>query len=377
MTLSPAPGTHKPELAQRLQHTRISFFARISRNVARYHGDLGEKNSAGTRTRVALIAITALTLGFLIWSLRDFKLAALITDLQEMNWWWVALAILADVAVYTFQAQRWSMLLRPVEPASLWQTLRAVYVGLFGNEVLGFNAGEIVRCYLVTKWTKLPLSVSLASAVIERIFDGIWLSLAVLLTLRIVPRPHHAKLLIGSEYVLIGFVVIGGLLLGAAMFYPHHARTMLAGNSWKRHLRVLIDDLSLIGHSRYLYYAFFTSLGYLVFQTIPIWASFKGYGFEDLGLSYAFAAAVIMRMSSAVPQAPGNIGIYIATKYILTKILGVVPRDAENFAVVFWGIVTLRLIIGGIIALFVTGARFGELRRAARTEHRELEKSRR
>jgi uncharacterized protein (TIRG00374 family) len=337
---------------------------------------LGEKNPAGVRTRIALIAITALTIGFLIWSLRDFKLAALITDLREMNWWWVAIAILADVAVYVCQAWRWKLLLHPIEPISVGQALKAVYVGLFGNEVLGFNAGEIVRCYLVSRWTSLPFSVSLSSALIERIFDGFWLSLSIMLALRIVPHPHHMRLLMGSEYVLIGLVLAGAALLAIAMFYPHHAREVLTGNSWRRHLRVLIDDLSLIGHSRYLYYAFVVSLAYLLLQTLPIWASFKGYGFDDLGLKYALATAVIMRMGQAVPQAPGNIGVYILTRLILIRILNVVPRDAENFAVVFWGIVTLRLIIGGVIALFVTGARIGELRRAAHAEQRELAKSR-
>jgi hypothetical protein len=175
---------------------------------------------------------------------------------------------------------------------------------------------------------------------------------------------------------LIGLVLAGAILLGTAMFYPHHAREMLAGESWKRHLRVLIDDLSLIGHSRFLYYSFFVSLGYLALQTLPIWASLKGFGFDDFGWKYAFAAAVIMRMGQAVPQAPGNIGIYILTRIILVRIFNVVPRDAENFSVVFWGIVTLRLIIGGVIALIVTGARFGEVRRAAHAEQRELAKSR-
>ena len=337
---------------------------------------MGETKSAGTRTRVALTAVTALTVGFLVWSLRDFKIAELITDLREMNWWWVALAVAADIGVYVCQAWRWKTLLHPVEPVSLWQSVRAVYVGLFGNEVLGFNAGEIVRCYLITRWTSLPFSVSLSSALIERIFDGMWLSLGVMVALRLVPHPRHMRLLIGSEYVLAGLVLLGAALLGVAMFYRHRARAVLAGDSWKRHLRVLIDDLSLIGHSRYLYYALLLSLACLLLQAIPLYASFKGYGFDDLGFRYAFAAAVIIRMGSAVPQAPGNIGIYLVTREILLRIFNVVPRDAENFAVVFWGIVTLRLILGGLVALSLTGSRMSELRRAAHAERRELARSR-
>ena len=338
---------------------------------------MGEKNSAGTRTRVVLAVITALTIGFLIWSLRDFKIAELIADLREMDWWWVALAIVGDIGVYVCQGWRWRSLLHPIEPVSLWQSVKAVYVGLFGNEVIGFNAGEIVRCYLLARETSLPFSVALASALIERIFDGIWLALAGLIALRVVPMHQHMRrLLLDSEYVLVTLVLVGSAMLAVAMFYRQRARAMLAGDSWRRHLRVLIDDLSLIGHSRYLYYAFFQSLGYLLLQTVPLYASFRGYGFEGLGLAYSFAIAVLLRMGSAVPQAPGNIGIYIATREVLMRIFRVTPRDAGNFALVFWGIVTLRLIFGGLIAIFVTGTRFGELRRAAHAQHRELAKSR-
>ena len=325
---------------------------------------------------MALVAITALTIGYMIWSLRDFKIAELITDLKEMNWWWVALAISSDLIVYLVQSWRWKLLLHPVEPASILQTVRAVYVGLFGNEVLGFNAGEVIRCYLLSRWTSLPFSVSLASALIERIFDGIWLALAALVALRIVPRPRHMRLLMGSEYALIALVVVGSGLIALAMFNRSRARAMLEGSSWKRHLRVLLDDLSLIGHSRYLYYAFAVSLGCMLLQTVPVYSSFKAYGFDDLGLKYAFATAIILRMGSAVPQAPGNIGLYIAIKIILVGIFNVIPRDAENFALVFWSIVTLRMLIGGLIALWVTGARFGELRRAARAEQQQLSRSR-
>src|SRR5262249_54532362 len=97
----------------------------------------------------------------------------------------------------------------------------------------------------------------------------------------------------------------------------------------------------------------------------------------DLGLRHAFAAAVMVRLSSAIPQAPGNIGILAATTWILTEYLGVERTYGQRFAVVFWGIVTVRLIIGGIIALFVTRARIAALRRAAHADPRELEKSRR
>ena len=325
---------------------------------------------------MVLVVINVITIAALIWSLRQFKMAALVEDLRTMNWWWVALAIVSDIGAYTLQAWRWRLLLHPVEPVSLGQTLRAIYVGLFGNEALGFNAGEVVRCYLISRWTPLPFSVSLSSALIERIFDGIWLCAGLFIALRIVPRPKHMRLLIGSEYVLAAVVLAGAALLAIALFHRHRAQAALSGKNWQRHLRVLIDDLSLIGHSRYLYLSLSVSLLFLLLQTVPIYATIQGYGFDGLGWKDAFALMVMLRVGAAVPQAPGNIGLYLLTRETLQNIFRVPPQDAENFAVVLWGIVSLRLVIGGVVALGVAGAKIGELRQAAHAEHAELSKSR-
>jgi glycosyltransferase 2 family protein len=342
-----------------------------------YYGCLGEKVSATTRSRVVLIVTNVISVGCLIWSLRDVRLGALLNDLATMNWWWVALAVVADIAVYCWQGWRWSLLLHPIEPVSFGRTVRAIYVGLFANEVLPFKAGELLRCYLISRWTALPFSVSLSSAIIERIFDGIWLCLCLIVTLRIVPRPGHMRALVVSESFLAIAVLIGVGLLAVAMFRRHHAHALLEGGTWKRNLRVLIDDLSLIGHSRYLYLALLQSLPYLLLQVIPIYASFRGYGFDDLTLVDAFALLVILRLGSFLPQAPGNLGVFqFMAAESLIKIFNVVPDQAHRFAQVLWGIVTLPLLIGGVVALSVTGARIGELRRAAHAESADLSKSR-
>ena len=350
---------------------------RVVGHFGRYDGNLGEATSGKTRARVILVAINVLTIGALVWSLHGFKISQLIEDLAHTNWWWVALAIVSDIGVYTLQAWRWNLLLHPVEPVSVWQTLRAIYVGQFGNEALGFNAGEIVRCYLITRWTKLPFSVSLSSALIERIFDGIWLSASLFLALRIVPRPGHMRrLLIGSEYALAGVVLLGAALLAIALFHKQRAHDALSDKNWQRHLRVLIDDLSMIGHSRYIYLAFLLSLPFLLLQALPIYATSKGYGFDGLAITDAFAMMVILRLGSAVPPVPGNIGFYLLSTQILRDVFRVNVGQAEDFSMLLWGIIMLRMVIGGAVALTITGSGIGELRRAASAEHAELAKSR-
>ena len=351
---------------------QIREMANSMNRLSRYDGDLGESNFSKTRSRSILVLINLISVGCLIWTLHDAKLGELKDDLATMSWGWIGLAVVADVAVYCWHAWRWRLLLHPVEPVSFGQTVRAIYIGLFANEVLPFRAGEVLRCFLLSRWTALPLSVSLTSALIERIFDGIWLCLCLLVTVKIVLFPQHLRYLIDGGYVLGITVMVGAGLLALAMF--HHRRTgALLSHPWQRHLRVLIDDLNLIGHSRYLYFAFAQSLPYLLLQVIPIYASFKGYRFDDLSLGAAFALMVILRLGSVIPQAPGNLGLFqLLTKESLERIFNYAPADAARFSLVLWGIVTLPLLIGGAVALSLSGARIGELRTAAHVGTQQL-----
>jgi glycosyltransferase 2 family protein len=323
------------------------------------------------RARVLLVFINLFSLGCLAWTLRHANLSELGDDLATMDWKWVALAVVADIAVYLLQAYRWSLLLRPVEPVGFWRSARALFIGLFANEVLPGHAGEVLRCYLLSRWTELPFSVALSSALIERVFDGIWLSLALLLTLRFVQLPRQLRFLTDGAWLLGLLVLLGVLLLGVAM--TRHVRNgghpvVPPSQGWRGHLSVLVKDLGLIGHSRYLYWSLLVSLPYLLLQVVPVWASFKGYGF-DLSLTEAFALMVFLRLGSAVPQAPGNLGVFqILTREVLVLVFNVVPDQSARFSLVLWGIVTLPLLIGGFIALWIEEADILQLKRAAEQE---------
>jgi len=343
---------------------------------------LGDKNIGGIRSRVLLILTYLASIGCLVWTLRNAQLGELRDRFATMDWWWLGFAVIADISVYCWQAVRWRQVLRPVEQVSFRHAVSAIYVGLFANEVLPFRAGEILRCYLVSRWTKLPFSVAISSALIERIFDGIWLCLCLVLAVRLVRNHHHMRGLVASGYVLGIVVLSGSALLALAVFLRQRTRALLSGDGWQRHLRVLIDDLNLIGHSRYLYFAFLQSLPYLLLQVIPIYAAMQAYEFHESPsfqptLSVAFALMVILRLGSVVPQAPGNLGLFqLLTKEALQRMFHVAPAEAARFSLVLWGTVTIPLLIAGAVALMASGSKLFELKRAAEDHASEIANNR-
>jgi glycosyltransferase 2 family protein len=323
---------------------------------------------------VLLIITNLISIASLVWALRDARLGELKDDLTSMNWWWIAVAVLFDLTVYLWHAVRWRLLLQPVVDLPYGRTVRAIYVGLFANEVLPFRVGEVIRCYLLSRGTKLPFSVSVTSALIERVFDGVWLCVCLFIMLWITPMPRGLRFLVDGGYVLVFVVLVLALILGIAMFRRRETRAALSDRPWLRQFQILIDDLKIIGHSRYLLLSFLQSLPYLLLSTLPIYASMQGYGF-DLSLLAAFSIMVILRLGSVIPQAPGNLGVFqFLVREGLEKLYHVAPDEAARFSLVLWGIVTLPLLLGGLVALAVTDLKLGEIQRAAETEASSLSK---
>jgi glycosyltransferase 2 family protein len=322
---------------------------------------LGERQS--NRSRVVLVVLLNLvSAGCLVWTLRDARLSELKDDFAAMNWWWVGFATLMELSVYLWQALRWSLILLPVASLRFSHAVRAIYAGLFASEVVPFRVGEVLRCYLVSRWTTLPFSVSLASVLIERVFDGIWLWLGLVVTLKYVRLPRQVAFLNDG----LGVFVLGcAALLALALFQPKELRAIPPQRGWRHKLAVLMNDLAQIGHSWYLLVALVQSVPYLLVQAIPIWALFQGYRFS-LSVGAAFALMVVLRLVSIFPQAPANLGLFqFATRELLQRGFGVLPAEAARFSLVLWGVVKLPLLIAGFAALAVTGAKIGELKKAA------------
>jgi uncharacterized protein (TIRG00374 family) len=302
------------------------------------------------------------------WVLHDINWREYPSELREMNWWWVSAAVITDILVYVWHGWRWKLILMPIADVPVLRTIRAIYVGLFANETLPLRAGEVIRCYLQARWNELPFSVVLASAFIERIFDGFFLVVCMFVTVKRVPGlPRY---LLDGTVVLSIIVVLGALLAAVAMFYKQHAHAALSSErGWHRQLRILIEDLHLIGHSRFLYYSAIVTIPYLLTQIVPIYALMKAYDFADASWGVATVLMIVLRLSSAVPQAPGNVGTFQAlTVVVLAGVFGYDNSFAKRFSVIMWAVVTLPLLVVGFLALAVTGAKIGELQHEAHAE---------
>src|SRR5579864_8885632 len=104
------------------------------------------------RSRIFMLVTVVVSLACLAWALHGVSWSELWEEIRELDWRWVAVGVLAEILAYLIQGWRWSLLLRPVGAASPSNTSRAIFIGLFANEVLPLRAGELIRCFLLTRW---------------------------------------------------------------------------------------------------------------------------------------------------------------------------------------------------------------------------------
>jgi uncharacterized protein (TIRG00374 family) len=140
----------------------------------------------------------------LAWVFHDTHVARLWQSFAGINWWLMGAAVFFDILSYYCQGLRWELLLRPQGKISSLRTTQAIYAGLFTNEIVPLRPGELVRAFLASRWLPARFVAVIPSMALERMFDGVWLALAMAIAAFFVPLP---KDLLAAEEIL-GIVVL-------------------------------------------------------------------------------------------------------------------------------------------------------------------------
>ncbi len=326
----------------------------------------------GLRRTLGRAAVYLVAAAGLLWVFHDVAWAKLLKHVAGLDWRWVTLGVLADVASYVSQGVRWRLLLKPVGEVSIVQATQAVYAGLFVNEVAPFHLGEIARAYPVSRWLAAPLVSIVPSMALERLFDGIWLVAGMGLTAILVPLPRNliqAGDIFGLTVIVLAVLAIYLIVRKAREPRPERpGRPRRASTRWlATNLRKLNDGLRMIGLSRISAAAFALSFWVVALQAVSFWLIMAAYG---LKLSFWIGGAVflIVRFGSIVPGAPGNLGLYQLFCVIGLTLFGVDKTVAAGFSIVVFVLLSAPLWALGALALGRTGMSLAALKAKIRKE---------
>src|SRR5512136_486411 len=107
------------------------------------------------------------------WALSKLDLARAWAAVESANYWWLIPGIAIFFVDVWVRAWRWHYLLKPLKSISTRTMFPIVCIGYMGNNIYPARAGELLRAYVLRRREGVPISASLATVLVERVFDGV------------------------------------------------------------------------------------------------------------------------------------------------------------------------------------------------------------
>ncbi len=321
-------------------------------------------NSIPNRHGLRIAAGYLFAAACLLWVFHDVHPRQVLRQMTIEHWEFLVPAVFFDVLTYVLQGWRWSLLLRPVGRVGVIRSTQAIYAGLFTNEILPLRIGEGVRAFLVSRWLESPLSRVLPSMVVERLLDAVCLLSAAAFAAIAVPLPHQLAIAgdILGAIVLVGtaifvFIVLREEELGGEQVQQPSSRI-------RQFIAELASGLRRIGFSWALWISLALSAGLLLCQGLATYFVMLAFGLR-LPLIAGFVVLFVIRLGTAIPNAPANVGSFQFFAVIALAIYGVEKSAATAFSFVDFIVLTVPLWTLGLFSTLRSGFKLGSLRTAA------------
>lgn len=253
---------------------------------------------------------------FLWLALRGLDLSLFWEALKHADYIWLVPGVLVYFGAVWARSWRWHYLLRGIKPIPTTRLFPTVTIGYMGNNIFPGRAGELLRAYVLKMDEGVAMSASIATIVVERIFDGLVMLLFVFITLPLVPdlQPELRRLVVLASLVFFAALVMF-LALASAPTTSRRLYVVLIDRLVPPRFREKLLDLAdlflegLVGlrRGRDLTMIFLTSIVVWLLETVKYWFVMQAFPFE-----VSFFALMLMNglanLALTIPAAPGGIG---------------------------------------------------------------------
>ena len=318
----------------------------------------------------------AISLIFLYLALRGLKLGDLGEAIRHANYWW----LIPGVAVYFMgvwvRAWRWHYLLRPVKKIPTGTMFPIVAIGYMGNNIYPARAGEVLRAVVLKRREGVPISASLATIIVERVYDGVVMLAFIFVNLNELARLTEKSVRVAGftiqNLAIIGTAAFLGALLAfllAAMF-PILAERIIG---WFVHRFVperfresalgivnrFLGGLESLRSPREALMVFLTSVVIWLLETGKYWFVMHAFPFQ-----VSFFALMLMNgivnLATTIPSAPGYVGTFDAPGIAVLTAYGVEQALAAAYTLVLHVALWVPITALGAYYLAKEGVRWGE-----------------
>jgi glycosyltransferase 2 family protein len=300
---------------------------------------------------------------FLYLAFREENFGQIAAALGKVQYWALIPALVFYFAGVWIRAVRWGVLLSPlrrgIHPYHLFKVL---VIGYMGNDILPARLGDVIRVYVLSRRERVTKSATLATILVERIFDGLtmigFLTVSALFIalnsemttiLRVTSALFVAGLLVfiflaasPDRITTMVRLILGRSPIGSLIPVALHERALHMTSSFVEGLAVLRSwrgVLSVMGLSVAAWAAEAT-----MYYIIGAW----GFGLTLPVHAYTITTAAA-NLGTLVPSSPGYIGVFDGiAKVVLAGLFKIDSSLALSYVVVLHAALYFPVTIWGL-----------------------------
>lgn len=283
-----------------------------------------------------------------------------------------AIPILAALFLMQFlRSFRWGLILNPLEKVGQLSLFSVTSVGFLAIIAVPARLGELVRPYLITKKSRIPMSSALGTIFAERLLDSIALLIIAVFVLFFTPLPPWV---VRSGFLLLLLTLALFVLMFLLIVRRESSRKVLGplvrrlparhAERIKRIVARFLEGFRIMADPALLMSVGGLSIIIWLVDVLAIHLLFLAFGFQ-LPAVAAFVVMIILIIGIAIPAAPGFIGNWHYFCVLGLSIFGVPKTDALTFAIIYHFLSIGIVIVLGLIFLPFNRFSVSDLRRQA------------
>ena len=268
------------------------------------------------------LVIVLLALGLAYWFARGIDWTTVGEHWRKANLWLLLIGSLLINATLILRAVRWIWFLKPITKANFWDALAATVIG-FGCIFLLGRAGDVVRPLMLSLRTRIKASATIATILIERVFDMTAVGALFAVNLLFIELPPNSSISMDKLRVT-GILMVCAMILGIGLLVLLRLRAQFVLGLFEKLfgwlpkkildfglglLTHLADGLGVLMNAR----ALLATVGHtvLIWGTIALsyWFVVRGFGLEFSPSQIVFVLGAGL-VGSLIPTPGGSAGAF-------------------------------------------------------------------
>ena len=306
----------------------------------------------------------------LYYAFESIEFAQLYDHIMSVNLFKLALAILILMLSCIIRAKRLKYIISPLDnDISTHHLFGATMIGYFGNGILFFRLGELLKAFSISQGNNIKTSESFGVVMLERVIDALTVFILLIFFLPFIPIENQT-----IRYWIVAFVAVTLILVGVLILlkFINWKRVVLSfgflNRSVKNKTIVIVEKifkgLELIFKTQdNLKIVFCTILIWTCYFIMTMWLLESCH--IELSLHKAFIMLLMGAIIVAVPALPGGLGTYEAgITYTLTLLFFISKDLSLTYAIVSHASNYIPYMLVGSFYFIKSGLKFGSIKKA-------------